>query len=63
MEAVEPFDQPDVEASKIVTRRLAQEYEATGALPEDAPMFEADGLSLFGDARATQPLGRQEPME
>src|SRR5688572_22474533 len=32
---VNPFDQPDVEAAKVVTRRLAGEYEATGALPGD----------------------------
>ena len=33
---VNPFDQPDVEESKIVTRRLAAEYEKTGTLPEAA---------------------------
>ncbi len=33
--AVNPFDQPDVEATKVVTRRLAGEYEKTGALPPD----------------------------
>jgi transaldolase/glucose-6-phosphate isomerase len=30
---VNPFDQPDVEAAKVVTRRLAAEYETTGTLP------------------------------
>jgi transaldolase/glucose-6-phosphate isomerase len=30
---VNPFDQPDVEAAKVVTRRLAAEYEKTGTLP------------------------------
>jgi glucose-6-phosphate isomerase len=33
--AVNPFDQPDVEATKVVTRRLAAEYEKTGTLPPD----------------------------
>jgi len=32
---VNPFDQPDVEATKVVTRRLAAEYERTGKLPPD----------------------------
>ncbi len=32
---VNPFDQPDVEATKVVTRRLASEYETTGVLPGD----------------------------
>ena len=27
---VNPFDQPDVEAAKIVTRRLAGEFETIG---------------------------------
>ena len=30
---IHPFDQPDVEASKIATRKLTTEYEAHGALP------------------------------
>ena len=34
---VNPFDQPDVEAAKIVTRRLATEYEQTGTLGDDEP--------------------------
>ena len=32
---VNPFDQPDVESTKVVTRRLAAEYEETGKLPGD----------------------------
>ena len=32
---VNPFDQPDVEAAKVVTRRLAAEYEQSGTLPDD----------------------------
>jgi transaldolase / glucose-6-phosphate isomerase len=32
---VNPFDQPDVEATKVVTRRLASEYDRTGKLPPD----------------------------
>ena len=30
---INPFDQPDVEASKIATRKLTDEYERSGALP------------------------------
>ncbi len=46
-----PFDQPDVEASKIATRRLTEAYERTGELPQDKPFFEGDGIRLFADAR------------
>jgi len=44
---INPFNQPDVEASKIATRRLTSEYEKTGRLPAEAPFFEADRIRLF----------------
>ena len=34
---INPFDQPDVEASKIVTRKLTSEFEATGTLSGERP--------------------------
>ena len=40
---VNPFDQPDVEAAKIVTRRLAGEYETTGTLSDDEPPLQDAG--------------------
>jgi transaldolase/glucose-6-phosphate isomerase len=46
---IHPFDQPDVEASKVATRKLTDEYEERGTLPAEAPMFAADGLELFTD--------------
>jgi transaldolase / glucose-6-phosphate isomerase len=48
---INPFDQPDVEASKEVTRRLAQAYEETGELPAESPFFEDEGAALFADDR------------
>ncbi|HKF69576.1 MAG TPA: bifunctional transaldolase/phosoglucose isomerase [Vicinamibacterales bacterium] len=48
---VNPFDQPDVEASKSATRRLTTEYEKTGVLPAETPIFTSDGISLFADAK------------
>ena len=48
---IHPFDQPDVEASKIATRRLTDEVERTGALPVEAPFLEAGGVRLYTDAR------------
>jgi transaldolase/glucose-6-phosphate isomerase len=48
---VNPFDQPDVEASKAATRRLTAEYEKTGSLPAETPIFASDGLSLFADTK------------
>ena len=48
---IHPFDQPDVEASKIETRQLTTAYEQTGTLPPEAPFMVEDGLSLFTDER------------
>ncbi len=38
---VNPFDQPDVEASKVATRRLTGEHEARGGWPPDTPTARA----------------------
>ena len=46
---INPFDQPDVEASKIATRKLTDEFEKTGKLPEEKPMLEDSGLKFFTD--------------
>ncbi|HSF48526.1 MAG TPA: bifunctional transaldolase/phosoglucose isomerase, partial [Burkholderiales bacterium] len=46
---VNPFDQPDVEASKIATRQLTAEYESTGALPAEQPIFTDEGIELYTD--------------
>jgi transaldolase / glucose-6-phosphate isomerase len=54
---INPFDQPDVEASKVATRKLTFEYEKTGALPPEPPLLEADSISLFTDERNAVELG------
>jgi transaldolase/glucose-6-phosphate isomerase len=48
---INPFNQPDVEASKIATRKLTEEYEANGKLPPEAPFFEAGSVKLFADEK------------
>ena len=53
---INPFNQPDVEASKIVTKKLTSEYEETGNLPDETPIFEADGVKLFTDERNANEL-------
>jgi hypothetical protein len=47
---INAFNQPDVEASKIATRRLTEEFERSGALPREEPFFQSDGIALFADA-------------
>ena len=46
---VNPFDQPDVEASKVETRELADDYERGCPLPVEAPLMTHDGVTLFAD--------------
>jgi hypothetical protein len=46
---INPFDQPDVESSKVATRALTAEFEKTGRLPVEAPLFEQGGVKLFAD--------------
>lgn len=44
---INPFDQPDVEASKEKTRELTAAYERTGKLPPETAILEKPGVSLF----------------
>lgn len=53
---VDPFDQPDVEASKAATRALFETYSTTHALPPDAPFHRETGIALFADDRNRREL-------
>jgi transaldolase / glucose-6-phosphate isomerase len=46
---INPFDQPDVEASKIKTRELTAAYEKTGALPAETPALSGKSIDLYTD--------------
>ena len=53
---INPFDQPDVEASKVATRKLTSEFEQTGSLPPEEPIVEDDGIQLFADDKNASEL-------
>jgi transaldolase/glucose-6-phosphate isomerase len=53
---INAFNQPDVEASKIETKKLTSLYETTGSLPPEAPFFEEKGIKLFADEKNTAAL-------
>jgi transaldolase / glucose-6-phosphate isomerase len=59
---INPFDQPDVEASKIATRALTDEYEKTGSLRAEEPIFRANGVSLYADKADAQALGQHNDL-
>ncbi len=54
--ALNPFNQPDVEASKIETRKLTAAYEQSGELPAETPLLAEQGIQLFADQRNTSEL-------
>ena len=53
---INPFNQPDVEASKIATRELTDAYEKTGSLPAEKPVFEHSGIKLYTDEKNAKEL-------
>ena len=48
---INAFNQPDVEAAKVAARRLTDEYEKSGKLPDEAPLLEDGGIKLYADER------------
>jgi transaldolase / glucose-6-phosphate isomerase len=54
---INAFNQPDVEASKVATRKLTDEYEATGRLPAESPFFVSKDVKLFADDQNTAAVG------
>jgi hypothetical protein len=55
---INAFNQPDVEASKIVTRDLTTAYEKTGSLPAEKPVLEDGGVKVFTDPKNADALAK-----
>ena len=53
---INAFNQPDVEASKLETKKLTTEYEANGHLPPETPFFEGQGVKLYADEKNSTAL-------
>jgi transaldolase / glucose-6-phosphate isomerase len=51
--AVNPFDQPDVEAAKIATKKLTAAFEESGALPPESDVVRVGDADLQSRLRAT----------
>lgn len=47
---INPFDQPDVEEAKILTRELTDRYDQTGTMSDDEPFFASGSVSLYADS-------------
>lgn len=44
-----PFNQPDVEASKLASKQLTVDYERTGLFPMEFALLEEEGIKLYAD--------------
>ncbi len=55
---IDPFDQPDVEASKIVTKQLTSAYNDAGKLPDEKPFLTDGAIQLFSDERNAAELSK-----
>ena len=53
---INPFNQPDVEASKVATRKLTDAFESSGRLPAQNPVLEDGMLAFFTDAKNAESL-------
>jgi transaldolase/glucose-6-phosphate isomerase len=54
---INAFNQPDVEASKIKTRELTDEFNKTGKLPPETPFATFEGFKLFANEANAKALG------
>jgi len=59
---INPFDQPDVEASKVRTLALLGDGEARPKPAEQQPIFHENGLALFADPGNARQLGRHNSL-
>ncbi|TAN25409.1 MAG: bifunctional transaldolase/phosoglucose isomerase [Actinomycetota bacterium] len=57
---INPFDQPDVEDAKIVTRELTEKYEQDGSLPALAPIAAEGVFTVYADEANAESLGVKE---
>ena len=52
---INPFDQPDVEAAKILAREMVAAYRRKGSLPELNCSLQDSDLEIYGTVDATRP--------
>ena len=59
---INPFDQPDVEDSKVKTTALTNKYEKSHVPLSERPIFRTDGVALYADPRNADDLGRHNTL-
>jgi transaldolase/glucose-6-phosphate isomerase len=59
---IDPFNQPNVEASKEKSRTLIDAHEKSRSLPKEEPVFRENGVALYADPRNAVELGRHNTL-
>lgn len=52
---INPFDQPDVEAAKVLARKTLAMYMEKGEMPADEPALSGGGIDVYGNVQAGDP--------
>jgi hypothetical protein len=52
---INPFDQPDVEAAKVLARQMTAAFLSEGKLPALTAVLEKSGIRVYGDIEAATP--------
>ena len=52
---VQPFDQPNVEAAKVLARQVVADYRRIGRLPTQPPLLSSHGLDVYGEVQGRTP--------
>lgn len=53
--SINPFDQPDVEAAKILARKMITQYRQQGAMPEEKPVVASKQYAVYGGLPVNDP--------
>lgn len=56
---INPFNQPDVEESKVLASQLTTQYEKTGKTTQPEPFFSDAGITLFTDEKNQEDIVKQ----
>jgi len=52
---INPFNQPNVEITKVLTKQMVADYTKTGALPNERKSLESDQICVYGSVKANTP--------
>ena len=62
---INPFDQPNVEAAKVLARKMVNTYQQSGQLPLLEPTLQTEGIAVYTDAKsdATNPESPRDALD